>query len=154
MSVDERRELLEVAAHADDLVVDQRLLALEVLGAETALRAVEHLLVHPDEVVDRGLDRRVALRRTGLGRLAQQLLDRDLGHRRLAPRHDERDHHRRDQRGDDHQSEHHHQGFHRNASPVSRGTGSTVNRGCDSNEDARRRTAGRTGAWIASREQR
>ena len=36
---DERRELLEVAAHADDLVVDQRLLALEVLGAETPLRA-------------------------------------------------------------------------------------------------------------------
>ena len=112
--VDERRELLEVAAHADELVVDQRLLAFEILAAEAPLGR-EHLLVHPHEVVDRGFDRLVALGGARLRRLSQQLLDRHRGHGRLAPRHDEGDDHRRDERGEHDQSEHHHQGFHRNA---------------------------------------
>ena len=64
MSCTSDGEPLEVAAHGAELVVDQRLLALEILGAETALGR-EHLLVHAQQLLDRQL--RAPAARAGLG---------------------------------------------------------------------------------------
>ena len=76
--VDETGELGEVAAHPVQLLVDQRLLAVELLGAEPALGG-EHLLVGAHELRDRGLggrrERGPILRRPHL-ELPEHLFDR------------------------------------------------------------------------------
>ena len=75
--VDEPGELGQVAAHPVQLLVDQRLLAVELLGAETALGR-EHLLIGAHELRDRGLGRGslgcAILCRSGL-ELTEDLLD-------------------------------------------------------------------------------
>jgi hypothetical protein len=105
-------------------VVDQRLLPLQVVRTEAALGG-EHLLVHPDEVVDRGSHRLVAL-----GSLGRRI-DRGCPTARDHQRH----HDRRDQCGNDDESEHHHQGFHRAQTLLFGYDTSTVNRGYDTYGD-------------------